>query len=154
MRHRSPLLERRRGLTVAMTPMIDVVFLLLVFFLWTASFHISEQVLPSAIQEAVGSQSAVEVDPPPEADFQPVVIRVVPGADAVGAATVTWTINGRPATSISAVRKSLTDVFQVQPQAPVVIHPEPDTPVQYVIEAYDAARIVGFDEVELAVYDV
>jgi biopolymer transport protein ExbD len=51
--------RQRRDLDVKMTPMIDVVFLLLVFFLWTASFRISEQVLPSNI-------SAVKTDQTPE----------------------------------------------------------------------------------------
>ena len=32
----------RRELEIKMTPMIDVVFLLLVFFVWTASFHAVE----------------------------------------------------------------------------------------------------------------
>ena len=40
--------EKRRDVT--MTPMIDVVFLLLIFFICTASFQIVEQNLPSRIQ--------------------------------------------------------------------------------------------------------
>ena len=39
----------------AMTPMIDVVFLLLVFFVWTASFQIIEQALPSQLVSQTGS---------------------------------------------------------------------------------------------------
>ncbi|MEO8496389.1 MAG: biopolymer transporter ExbD, partial [Planctomycetota bacterium] len=40
MRRPSIFTERREPLDVKMTPMIDVVFLLLIFFVWTASFHI------------------------------------------------------------------------------------------------------------------
>ena len=34
--------RRERDLKIEMTPMIDVVFLLLVFFVWTASFRMIE----------------------------------------------------------------------------------------------------------------
>ena len=37
------------GYDIPMTPMIDVVFLLLVFFVWTASFQLVENRLPGAI---------------------------------------------------------------------------------------------------------
>ena len=45
MRRRSPF-ARRDSLEIKMTPMIDVVFLLLIFFVWTASFQVVEYLLP------------------------------------------------------------------------------------------------------------
>ena len=53
MRRKSPLVRRAGDIDIdkAMTPMIDVVFLLLVFFVWTASFQIIEHVLPSKRSE-------------------------------------------------------------------------------------------------------
>ena len=53
----------------AMTPMIDVVFLLLVFFVWTASFQIIEQVMPSQLSQAAGSDPVENVQVPEPADF-------------------------------------------------------------------------------------
>ena len=48
MRH--PAQHRGRGpLEVKMAPMIDVIFLLLIFFVCTASFHPPEQVLPTRL---------------------------------------------------------------------------------------------------------
>ena len=47
--------DRREGLDVKMTPMIDVVFLLLIFFVATASFQMVEHVLPSSLQALPGS---------------------------------------------------------------------------------------------------
>ena len=41
----------RRELEIKMTPMIDVVFLLLVFFVWTASFQAIEYLLPSSLSQ-------------------------------------------------------------------------------------------------------
>ena len=62
---------------IKMTPMIDVVFLLLVFFIWTASFQIVEQVLPSHLSEVAGSLPTNPDEPPPiDEDFDKVVLRV------------------------------------------------------------------------------
>ncbi len=49
--------RNRADVELAMTPMIDVVFLLLVFFLATASFEKIEQSMPTAIGQ-LDSQSA------------------------------------------------------------------------------------------------
>ena len=47
---RPELHQRTRGdLEISMTPMIDVVFLLLVFFVWTASFQVVENMLPTSL---------------------------------------------------------------------------------------------------------
>ena len=39
---------------IEILPLIDIVFLLLVFFVWTASFHLVEQLLPSNLIAAAG----------------------------------------------------------------------------------------------------
>jgi biopolymer transport protein ExbD len=77
MRRMSTYRQQRRDLDVKMTPMIDVVFLLLVFFLWTASFRITEQVLPSHVSASPAAQPAASQAPLPEEDFDEVVIRVL-----------------------------------------------------------------------------
>ena len=61
-----------------MTPMIDVVFQLMIFFIWTSGVHIVEHVLPSRVSEqATAAASVAESSPPPEADFQEVVVRIL-----------------------------------------------------------------------------
>ena len=60
-----------------MTPMIDVVFLLLVFFVWTASFHAVEYLPPSSLSQKQGTGQTVNVDePPPEIEFEDIVVHV------------------------------------------------------------------------------
>ena len=49
MRAPSVFDRRRREISISMTPMIDVVFLLLIFFLWSVGTHIDEFVLPSHV---------------------------------------------------------------------------------------------------------
>ena len=78
MRRPSIFTDRREPLDVKMTPMIDVVFLLLIFFVWTASFHIVEHILPSSVSEIIGNDSlSPNEPPPPEADFHDVIVRVL-----------------------------------------------------------------------------
>lgn len=155
MRRPSPLLQRGKetDLDSAMTPMIDVVFLLLVFFVWTASFHIVEQILDSKMSAQMGSDPLENVDPPPEKDFEDVVVRI----DWDGQAP-SWSINGQPLGSLEALGEQLQTISNLQtnsdPQTnspKVILDPRPVVPLGYVIEAYDIAKLAGFAEVSFAV---
>ncbi len=134
------------SLDSAMTPMIDVVFLLLVFFVWTASFQIVEQLLPSEMSSQMGTANDPIDEPPPEEDFERVVIRI--GWDGQNP---TWKINETTVATFDDIRDNLTRLVQIKADAPLVLHPDPTVPLGYVISAYDAAKIVGFSKVSFAV---
>jgi biopolymer transport protein ExbD len=148
MRRPSPLVRRGKeaDLDSAMTPMIDVVFLLLVFFVWTASFQIVEHLLPSEMSAQMGSDPIENVDPPPEQDFEDVVLSI--GWDG---ALPSWLINDQPIASLDAVKTQLTTIANIQNEAPLILHPQPTVPLGFVIEAYDAAKTSGFSKVAFAV---
>lgn len=149
MRRPSIFTERRGPLDVKMTPMIDVVFLLLVFFVWTASFQIVEQVLPSNLSEATsGEVIDPNTPPPPEADFLDVVVRIlwVDGA-------ATWQVNDELIERLDDVERKLNAIYGANSEAPVTIHPDADTPLGDVVQVYDISRRVGFAKVRLAVAD-
>lgn len=134
---------------IPMTPMIDVVFLLLVFFVWTASFQIAEYRLPGAIAPPPASgqaaASSTTEPPPPEADYDQVVIRVRWQAGAPQ-----WQVNDQPATGLAAVRELLARIAQIKADVPVVLHPDSTVPFGHVIDAYDIARQAGFSRVRFA----
>lgn len=148
MKRTSPLLSRGAAidLDTAMTPMIDVVFLLLVFFVWTASFQIIEQILPSEMSAQMGSDPIDAADPPPEQDFDDVVVRI--GWDG---ANPTYTINEQPLATLADVGQQLKTIAAIQTEAPVILHPQPIVPLGYVIETYDVAKVSGFAKVAFAV---
>jgi biopolymer transport protein ExbD len=148
MKRLSPLVRsgRETDLDAAMTPMIDVVFLLLVFFVWTASFQIVEQILPSEMSELVGSDSVEDVAPPPPKDFEDIVVRI--GWDGQ---SPSWRINDQPVPSLSAVGEQLGTISEIQVEATVILRPEPVVPLGHVIEAYDVAKLAGFDQISFAV---
>lgn len=142
---RYPSLYRRRNeqLDVAMTPMIDVVFMLLIFFVWTASFRVAELVLPSSLITQSGS-TAVELQDELE-DLERIVVRV--GWDGQ---RPSWVVNDVPVASITAVRERLSVVATINVSLPVLVDPLPSVPLGHVIDVYDLARQAGFENVQFA----
>jgi len=146
MRRPSVYTDRRSALDVKMTPMIDVVFLLLIFFVWTSSFQVVEFALQSNVSDATAGASTEPQDrPPAEIDFHDVVVRIVWVDGQPG-----WRINDLPIPELGEVRRRLTTIFQANKAAPVIIHPDPDTPLNHVIAVYDISRLIGFEKVNLA----
>lgn len=144
MRHRSVFSRRDRGLDVAMTPMIDVVFMLLIFFVWTASFHVAELALPSSLITESEGQGSAEMDAELE-DLERVVVRL-----AWTGSGPSWTVNEVPVNSFSAVRKRLETVARIKSTLPVLVDPAPVVPLGHVIDVYDVARVAGFQNVQFA----
>ncbi len=125
-----------------MTPMIDVVFLLLIFFVWTASFQLVEYLLPSSLSLGAG-KNATELKIPP--DFDKVVVRI-----AMQGNVPTWTINDTPIDSFGQVRQTLVDVASIKNDVPLVIDPDSEVPLGDVIDVYDLARVAGFEKLRFA----
>ena len=146
MRRPSIFIDRREPLDVKMTPMIDVVFLLLIFFVWTASFHVVEHILPSSVSEMTGGETVRPNDPPPpEADFHDVIVRVL-----WDNGRVSWRVGDELLSDLAGVESKLARIFQANAEAPVIIDPDNATPLGDVIDVYDLSRRVGFDEIQFA----
>lgn len=146
MRWRDLRNRRRADQDATMTPMIDVVFLLLIYFLWTASFQIAEFDLPVSQVEQLGAEQVdIMQPPPPEADYEDIVVRLL---DQSG--TILWTVNDSPVSTFSEVQATLKQIWEVNPDATVIVHPDKTILLGSVIETYDAARAVGFDSVSFA----
>jgi len=137
--------RRGRELEIKLTPMIDVVFLLLVFFIWNARLQKLEYVLPSQLSTATGNQEAEAVEPPPEADFDDVVVRIrwlnqQPS----------WSINENPVASLEQLQQRLKMIQRIKTDAPVILHPDKQVPLGHVIDVYDRSRSAGFDRIQFA----
>lgn len=130
----------------AMTPMIDVVFLLLVFFVWTASFQIIEQIMPSQLSQAAGAEPIESVDVPEPADFDNLVIKITFDGAAPG-----WFVNDQQLENLDAVKRQLEAIAAISTEAPVVLFPEQAVPLEYIVNAWDAAKLSGFAKVQFAI---
>jgi biopolymer transport protein ExbD len=137
--------QRGNAMEINMTPMIDMVFLLIVYFVWTSGDLAQELLLPSHVTEQTGSGTTTTDVPPPEADFDPVVVRI----GASGSAT-TWTVNDEAMPSLAELETVLRRLADIKRDAPVILHPEEETPLGSVIEIYDLARVIGFEKVQFA----
>ena len=136
--------DERSRLDVKMTPLIDVVFLLLIFFVWTSSFHVLEFILPSSVSVA-SPQSATPDVLPPEKDFDSIVIRLL-WQDG----RPMWTVNDTPAADLGDVRRTLLSIAQIDRQIPIIIDPSEEVPLGHVIDLYDISRQFEFEKVQFA----
>ncbi len=129
-------------LAAAMTPMIDVVFLLLVFFLCTASFEQPEENLAASLvveSKTPGNEQAEAI--PPELEDVTIVGRSVGGF-------TTWTVNeGRTTGDLGELAALLAQLVAIDRGLPVTIDPGDGVPLGDVVGAYDAARSAGFARV-------
>jgi biopolymer transport protein ExbD len=134
----------RERLDVKMTPMIDVIFLLLIFFVCTASFQPAEHILPTRLS-LPGAQQSQKPPDPELVDLERIIVKVLwrGGRPA-------WQINQRDYASLSGVRGVLEAARQVKPDLPVILDVEPAVPMEHVIDVYDLSRQVGLERIQFA----
>jgi biopolymer transport protein ExbD len=141
-----PSAQQDGSLELKMTPMIDVVFLLLVFFVWTSSFEIPEFDLPSAIAEppSGGSEVSSEQEPPTEV-FDEIVIRLTQPE-----AILLIELNGQTVDEIAELKQRLAEIIALGVQPPVIVDPADEITMNVAVQVYDAARAAGADRVLFA----
>lgn len=133
-----------------MTPMIDVVFLLLIFFLLTSTFQASEELLPTHLPEAGAVESQLDL-PPEVQDLEQVVIAL----EWRGRLVVE--LNGQRYDDTGRLRAVLVGTSDapglgtLAPELPVILDVEDPVPLEYVVDVYDLCRLAGFEKVHFAV---
>ena len=123
-----------------MTPLIDVVFLLLIFFVWTASFQIVEVLLPSRMTATAGPGTRPELK---EEDFERIVVRIQPNGDSLA-----WQINQQPVASLDQLGQRLLQFARIRSELPVVIDPDRTVSFGDVIDVYDLSRDAGLANIQ------
>jgi biopolymer transport protein ExbD len=133
----------RDSLEMMMTPMIDVVFLLIVFFVWTASFSRPEHLLDTEVASASGGEPA-EVQPPPP-DLDRIIVEV-----GWRASRPAWTIYDRELASLAEVSQTLRAAAGIDNALPVILVVDGRVPMGDVIDVYDLSRAAGFVKIQFA----
>jgi biopolymer transport protein ExbD len=133
---------------VQMTPMIDVVFQLLIFFVCTISFMPIEQSLPATPKmPAAGSGAAADRPIPPELEDLRQVEVLLTRRDGATA----WTVNGDACASLTDVERRLAALARVRDYktiVPVVLDAADDVPLADAIDVYDLALQLGYEKVQ------
>ena len=135
--------SNRDRFDVRMTPLIDVVFLLLIFFVCTASFRRPEELLPTNLS-AVGAVETSEPTPPPE-DLGEVIVMLRQEADRVA-----WEVSGRRLDQPDDVRTMLASLARLKRDLPIILDVGGDVPIRYALDTYDWCRLAGFATIQFA----
>ena len=127
-----------------MTPMIDVIFLLLIFFITTSCFQPPEEVLPTNMSLPGSTGEAVEIDPL-QADLDEIIVKVV-----WREGEPRWEVNQREYQQLDQVGRVLTAVAGFQADLPVILDVEGVVPMENVIDVYDLCRQIGLERIRFA----
>lgn len=127
-----------------MTPMIDVIFLLIIFFICTSSFQPPEEILPTNLSFPGALAAEVAADPMIK-DLDEIVVKVLWTDQGVA-----WEINKRQYQSLADVRTVLNAVVQVKRDLPVILDVDRQVPLENVIDVYDLCRHLGLEKVQFA----
>jgi biopolymer transport protein ExbD len=120
--------QSREQVEVNLTPLIDIVFLLLIFFMVSTTFT-KEQHLNIDLPEA----SAEAAEQPPES------------LDILITATGEYSVNGQGLVNnqLDTLKRALTTSLNGRETAPVVLTADAKTPHEAVVRAMDAAGQLG-----------
>lgn len=126
----------------AMTPLIDVVFQLLIFFICASTGHMKELLLPTDFRAgAIGAPANLEVEKP----LGEVWLRLKRNADQ----TVAF-LEGREFRDLNQLQATLKTLAEAAKEIPVILDIAGDVPLGDVIQVYDACRAVNFRTVSFA----
>ncbi len=116
---------------VDLTPMLDVVFIMLIFFIVTATF-VRETGLDVARPPTT--------DEPPEEQLQNIVFRVTETSDIM--------LEGRRV-DVRAVRANVERIHAENPEAKVIVNAHPRAKTSVFVEISDQAREAGVYDISL-----
>lgn len=122
----------------ALTPLIDVVFLLIVFFLVSTTFATPEKGI------GVELPTAEEAGLPPERE-RTVVVTVEKSGLVV--------MHGRALAGYNELTEALTRAHEANPDVIVVVRGDRRAMHNDIVRVFNAALAVGIEEVSIAVFD-
>jgi biopolymer transport protein ExbD len=118
------------GMSIELTPMIDMVFLLLIFFLVATTFHQTEREMQIALPEAASAG-------PISASLREIVINVQ--------ADGTMIVAGRSVDG-EALRALIAGAVERNPDQKVTVRGDRETPYARIVTALDACKAGGIQE--------
>jgi len=133
-----------------MTPMIDVVFLLLVFFICASVGSTADKLLPAELNG--NSTSSIEALAPVEQEkweHPPVQIRIEPSTAENNPIAVF--LDEEPLPGIEVLSQRLTLLGSADPSIRIILNVNDDVEVQQFILIYDLCQKLKFENVSFAV---
>lgn len=121
---------------IDLTPMLDVVFILLIFFVVTATF-LSETAISAA-----SSENNENDQPPPDDAPKNILFEIGPNNEII--------LNGNPRPVIETqIRSNIDQLKAENPSASVIIQPDDDSDVATLVLIMDSARQAGMTAISI-----
>ncbi|MDR1483769.1 MAG: biopolymer transporter ExbD [Planctomycetaceae bacterium] len=127
-----------------MTAMIDVIFLLLIFFICTANFRPSESLMTTDMSLPGNIDSDITLLIPDPSDIDVAIIRITFSGEPQ------WYLAGNECKSIQQLQALLNELRNIQRDLPVVIDSDSNVPMECVINVYDSCRAAGLTKIQFA----
>lgn len=137
--------KRPKPAQLNMTSMIDVIFLLLIFFVCTANLNAVEEILPTQFSFSGANVSLIEPDPN-FIDLKYARIRI-----SYEKRVPHWQVEGQSCRTVQDVQDLLARIARTKPDLPVIIACDPVVPWGNVIDTYDICRSVGLQKIQYEV---
>lgn len=118
---------------INITPMLDIVFIMLIFFIVTTSF-----VREKGLDLSRPQQSEEQIQ---EEDQGPIVAKISSNSQI--------TINNR-IVDAGAIRANLERERAQKPESPLIIAAHPDADTNALVQVLDAANVIGIDNINVA----
>jgi len=142
---RIPTAHSRRtpiDLQTAMTPLIDVVFQLLIFFICASTGHLRELLLPTDFAAgALGEQTARQIERP----LGEVWIRLSRESD-----ETVMRVEGLEFRRLDELQATLRALAETANDIPVILDIGGDVPLGEAVGVFDASRAAGFRSINFA----
>lgn len=137
--------QRREGLRGddSMTPLIDVVFLLLIFFVCASVGQVAESMLPTELAEAGAVAAMQQPDDVPKQSKVWVYLTNVDGNPGLR-------LEGRQCADLAELASGLTQMGQLSPETPVILDVGPNVPLETLIDVWDVCNRAGFQSINFA----
>jgi biopolymer transport protein ExbD len=143
-----------------MTPMIDVTFQLLIFFMLTIEFKTLEGKLAAYLPKDVGVNTS-EAEPKEKIEIKIKVITEGSKVDPYDGGAysgegpfkygtdreVTYSVGPRTTRSLDELRRRLIELYRADPEQPATIDPYPGTVYEDVVGILDIAILIGYRDI-------
>jgi biopolymer transport protein ExbD len=144
-----------------MTPMIDVTFLLLIFFMLTIEFKTLEGLLAAYLPKDVGVNNT-EAEPKEKVEIRVKVVNEGSKMDPYDPTKpwdgkgpfrfgpdreVTYSVGPKTTKDLGELRTRLAEFFRADPEQPATIDPYPGTVYEDVIKVLDVAVELGYSDI-------
>ncbi|MFM8218471.1 MAG: ExbD/TolR family protein [Planctomycetaceae bacterium] len=130
-----------------LTPMIDVVFNLLIFFVVASALNVQELVLKADLANE-GQVPHAQAAPLTEPDLPLDEVRI--DLDEGSDGRTTMRLNGTTYTAFPELREVLRELANIAPESPVTLRIAPSVTAGELLRVYDTCREAGFVSIQFA----